>query len=47
MMATSNEELLKQDPGAVNIENTEGDERVIAMVSLAPDGAHVQGREQA
>ncbi|KAK1925269.1 hypothetical protein DB88DRAFT_483370 [Papiliotrema laurentii] len=31
MMATSNEELLKQDPGAVNIENTEGDERVIAM----------------
>jgi hypothetical protein len=34
MMATSNEELLRQDPSAVNIENTEGDERVIAMVSL-------------
>ncbi len=38
MMQSSNEELIakmRDDPNDVNIENTEGDERVIAMVCSA------------
>ena len=38
MMADSNQQLLKkmeENPDAVDIENTDGDERVIAMVRFS------------